>query len=363
MNKKTVQLLCLVSILTSSISFAGCSSLKYNSDFQKKALTEKEEPATRTTFSPIENSKSKDINENKSTIENSTNNDLVNPTEEKNNEKGQSTISNPSNKSDNYDKINNSDSKYNPTNSESNLNKDTSLEKVDFNELSNNKIGWWFKPNKSHVTPEVNTKIGFDISKYDAHYVGNTSRKVLYLTFDEGYENGYTGKILDTLKECDVKAMFFVTLPYLKANNDLILRMIDEGHIVANHTNHHPSMPTVAGSEEKFNKELKDVEEEYKRITNKDMPKFFRPPMGEYSHRTLAMTKNLGYQTIFWSFAYHDWDINKQPSPEKAKKTILDGLHNGSIMLIHAVSKTNTEVLEEVLKEAKAQGYVFELLP
>jgi peptidoglycan-N-acetylmuramic acid deacetylase len=192
--------------------------------------------------------------------------------------------------------------------------------------------------------------------------VGDTTRKVLYLTFDEGYENGYTNKILDILRDNDVKAIFFVTLPYLKGNTDIIQRMVNEGHIVANHTNHHPSMPSVTGDEAKFNKELQDVENEYKTITGKDMPKFFRPPMGEFSERSLAMTRNLGYKTVFWSFAYYDWDLNRQPSAEKAKKTILGGLHNGSIMLIHAVSKTNTEVLDEVLKEAKAEGYTFELL-
>lgn len=236
------------------------------------------------------------------------------------------------------------------------------LNKISINGLNNNKICWWFKPNKLHVTPEVNNKIGFDLQKYDACYVGDTTRKVLYLTFDEGYENGYTDKILDILKANDVKAIFFVTLPYLKGNTSLIQRMVNEGHIVANHTNHHPSMPAVTGDEAKFNKELQDVEEEFKNITGKAMPKFFRPPMGEFSEKSLAMTKNLGYKTVFWSFAYYDWDINRQPSTEKAKKTILGGLHNGSIMLIHAVSKTNAEVLDEVLKEAKADGYTFELL-
>lgn len=235
--------------------------------------------------------------------------------------------------------------------------------KIDASTLSNEKIAWWYKPNKAHTTPEVNLKLNFNLADYDAHYVGDTSRQVLYLTFDEGYENGYTSKILDILKENDVKAIFFVTLPYLKDNPDLIKRMVDEGHIVGNHTNHHPSMPTVCGTEEKFLSEFTDVENKYKEITGQDMPKYFRPPMGEYSQKSLAMTKNLGYKTVFWSFAYMDWDIHKQPDPSTAKEKILGGLHNGSIMLIHAVSKTNTEILDSVLKEAKSQGYVFELLP
>jgi len=238
-----------------------------------------------------------------------------------------------------------------------------STSKIDANSLSNEKIAWWFKPNKEHVTPEINLKINFDLSKYDAHYVGDTSKKVLYLTFDEGYENGYTPKILDILKANDVKAIFFVTSPYVKDNPDIIKRMVEEGHIVGNHTNHHPSMPDVTNSEEKFNNEFSDVEAKYKEITGEDMPLYFRPPMGEYSEKSLAMTKNLGYKTLFWSFAYHDWDINKQPNPVKAKDTIMNGVHNGAILLIHAVSKTNTEILDSILKECKSQGYEFQLFP
>lgn len=249
------------------------------------------------------------------------------------------------------------------TNKAENDNTIENQSKIDVSNLSNEKIAWWYKPNKGHTTPEINLKLNFNLADYDAHYVGDTSRQVLYLTFDEGYENGYTGKILDILKENDVKAIFFVTLPYLKGNPDLIKRMVDEGHIVGNHTNHHPSMPTVCGSEEKFLNEFTDVENKFTEITGIDMPKYFRPPMGEYSQKSLAMTKNLGYKTVFWSFAYLDWDIHKQPDPATAKEKILGGLHNGSIMLIHAVSKTNAEILDSVLKEAKAEGYVFELLP
>ena len=227
--------------------------------------------------------------------------------------------------------------------------------------VNNNCIDWWIVTNKDHQTPRVNTNISFNLEDYDAYYVGDTSKKVLYLTFDEGYENGYTSKILNILKENDVKAIFFVTLPYVKDNPDLIKRMVDEGHIVGNHSHHHPSMPDYAVNEAKFNKEFSDVEDLFKEITGTDMPKVFRPPMGKYSERSLAMTKNLGYKTLFWSFAYHDWDINKQPNPDAAKEKIVSNFHNGSVMLIHAVSKTNTEILDYVLKEAKNQGYSFEL--
>ncbi|NEU06175.1 delta-lactam-biosynthetic de-N-acetylase [Clostridium senegalense] len=239
--------------------------------------------------------------------------------------------------------------------------KEKKAEKMDTN-VDNTCIDWWFVPNGNHEAPRLNDKLSFKFEDYDAHCLGDTSKKVLYLTFDEGYENGYTDKILDTLKENDVKAIFFVTLPYIRDNQDIIKRMVDEGHIVGNHSNHHPSMPEVATDESKFNKEFTDVEELFTETTGTEMPKFFRPPMGKYSQRSLAMTKNLGYKTVFWSFAYHDWDINNQPEPEKAKKKILDGLHNGSIMLIHAVSKTNNEILGDVIKEAKQQGYTFELL-
>lgn len=236
-------------------------------------------------------------------------------------------------------------------------------EKIDAASLSNEKTAWWFKPNKTHTTPEINTKLKYNLEDYDAHYVGDTEKKVLYLTFDEGYENGFTPKILDILKENNVKAIFFVTLPYVKDNPDIIKRMVEEGHIVGNHTNHHPSMPDVTGNETKFLSEFTEVENKYKEITGQDMPLYFRPPMGEYSQKSLAMTKNLGYKTLFWSFAYYDWDLNKQPDPAKAKDTIINGLHNGCIMLIHAVSKTNTEILDSVLKDAKAQGYEFMLFP
>lgn len=229
--------------------------------------------------------------------------------------------------------------------------------------LDNTKIDWWLVRAKDHDIPKFNTKLSFNLADYDAMCLGDTSRKVAYITFDEGYENGYTGKILDALKAQDVKAMFFVTMPYMTQNTDLIKRMADEGHLVVNHSNHHPSMPSLATNETKFNDELLSVANEYKNITGQEMPPFFRPPMGHYSEKSLALTKALGYKTIFWSFAYCDWYTDKQPEPTKAKTLLLNGLHNGAIYLLHAVSKTNTEILEDFIIEAKAMGYTFELLP
>lgn len=227
--------------------------------------------------------------------------------------------------------------------------------------IDNTKIDWWLVRSKDHSTPRVNDKLNFKLEDYDAYYVGDTSSKVLYLTFDEGYEQGYTPEILDILKAKDVKAIFFVTSPYVTRNPELIKRMADEGHIVANHSNHHPSMPTYTGDPDKFANELNDVASKYEAITGQPMVKLFRPPMGHYSEKSLAMTKDLGYKTIFWSSAYADFDVNKQPSPETAKKLLLANLHNGSIILLHAVSKTNAQILGDVIDGAREMGYTFEL--
>lgn len=229
--------------------------------------------------------------------------------------------------------------------------------------LDNTKTDWWLVRAKDHKTPGFNDKLGYKLEDYGGCCLGDTTRQVVYLTFDEGYENGYTSKILDVLKTQDVKAMFFVTLPYVKQNPDLIKRMYDEGHYVCNHTDHHLSMPSIATDENKFNTEITSVAEAYNQITGSQMPPFFRPPMGHYSQRSLAMTKSLGYRTIFWSFAYCDWKPESQPEPTKAKQLMLDGLHNGAIYLLHAVSKTNSEVLGDFITEARQMGYTFELLP
>ncbi len=229
--------------------------------------------------------------------------------------------------------------------------------------LDNTKTDWWLVRSKNHQTPGFNDKLGYKLEDYGGCCLGDTTRQVIYLTFDEGYENGYTARILDILKTQDVKAMFFVTLPYVKQNPDLIKRMYDEGHYVCNHTDHHLSMPSIVTDETKFNTEITSVAEAYSQITGSNMPPFFRPPMGHYSQRSLAMTKALGYRTVFWSFAYCDWKPEAQPEPTKAKQLMLDGLHNGAIYLLHAVSKTNTEVLGDFITEARQMGYTFELLP
>lgn len=232
-------------------------------------------------------------------------------------------------------------------------------------DLDNTTISWFFIPNDKSETPQVNDKLNFKLSDYDAIYTGPTSskNKSLYLTFDEGYEEGYTNKILDILKEKNVKAMFFVTSHYITHDPDAVKRMVSEGHIVANHSDHHYSMPTVTYSKKTFDKELTDVEDKFKKLTGQDMPKFFRPPMGQYSQKSLAMTKDLGYKSVFWSFAYGDYEPTNQPSPDYSKKHILSHLHDGAILLLHAVSKTNADILGDVIDEARKEGYEFYLLP
>ena len=180
---------------------------------------------------------------------------------------------------------------------------------------STKEYNWYFQPKNDNTPPDGPKETTEIISKYDCFYLGDTSKKVLYLTFDEGYEAGYTAPILDVLKKHNVKAAFFVVKPYITSSPDLIKRMVTEGHLVCNHSNHHASMASLK-DEEKFNKELSDVEDAFESITHKKMPKYFRPPMGKYSELSLLYTKKYGYKTIFWSFAYMDWIKSNQPSHE-----------------------------------------------
>lgn len=226
----------------------------------------------------------------------------------------------------------------------------------------NSELNWYYQPVKERGQIPLGAKDSIDfLSKCDGYFLGDTSKKVLYLTFDEGYEKGNTGAILDTLKDVNVPAAFFVVKPYIDSQPDLIKRMVDEGHLVCNHSNHHPSMPSLT-DEEKFKKEFFDVEVAFKDLTGKDMPKFFRPPMGKYSKVSLERTKALGYKTIFWSFAYKDWLVNDQPSEDFAIKKIEKGAHPGGIILLHAVSDTNTKVLKTIITDLQKEGYEFKSL-
>ena len=199
------------------------------------------------------------------------------------------------------------------------------------------------------------------LKEYDAAYVGNPEEKVLYLTFDAGYENGCTAQILDTLQKHNVKAAFFLVGNYLQKNADLVRRMVEEGHIVGNHTMHHPDMSAIA-EKEAFQKELTDLESLFKEITGKELPKYYRPPQGIYSEENLKMAKELGYRTVFWSLAYKDWDNNNQPTRDYALGKLIPRSHNGAVILLHSTSKTNAEVLDELLTQWKNLGYRFETI-
>ena len=196
------------------------------------------------------------------------------------------------------------------------------------------------------------------LQKVGAAYIGNTSQKVLYLTFDAGYENGYTEKILDVLKQHNVPAAFFLVGNYLQRNADLVRRMVNEGHIVGNHTMHHPDMSRIT-TMEAFQKELEDLETLFGEITGKQLPKYYRPPQGIYSQKNLEMAQKLEYHTVFWSLAYGDWDNNAQPTKEQAMKKLLPRIHNGAVILLHSTSKTNSEILDELLTTYKNMGYTF----
>ena len=202
------------------------------------------------------------------------------------------------------------------------------------------------------------------LKKYNAYYIGDErsgaqgSEKAIYLTFDAGYENGYTATLLDILKEEKVPAAFFVVGNFVEENPELVKRMTDEGHIVGNHTMHHPDMSAIS-DEAGFRKEMSELEAAYKEAVGRDMLKFYRPPQGKYSERNLEMANRMGYTTVFWSLAYVDWLQDSQPSREEALNILNKRIHPGAIVLLHSTSKTNAEILRELLQGWKAQGYVF----
>ena len=222
----------------------------------------------------------------------------------------------------------------------------------------NTKICWGFRKMKNSA-PEVPQSTADLLKRYDSYYIGDSGKKELFLTFDEGYENGYTPKILDVLKKTDTPAAFFVTGQYIKEQPELVKRMAQEGHIVGNHSVHHPSFPEV--SDQKLKEEITGLNDMYNKLTGQNMT-YLRPPKGEFSERTLAISKELGYKNIFWSSAYVDWDTNKQLGVQNAVSKVTSQYHNGNIILLHAVSKDNADGLETMINEAKAMGYTFKSL-
>ena len=218
--------------------------------------------------------------------------------------------------------------------------------------------GSWGLSFREEGAPPIGNAGKDQLKTYDAAYMGDPGEKKLYLTFDAGYENGCTEKILDILKQQQVPAAFFLVGNYLEKNADLVRRMVEEGHIVGNHTMHHYDMSKLT-TQESFSKELQDLEDLYRKTTGQEMQKFYRPPQGIYSEENLKMAKELGYQTVFWSLAYVDWNKDAQPTREEAFRKLLPRTHPGAVVLLHSTSSTNAEILEELIGKWKEEGYSF----
>ena len=197
-----------------------------------------------------------------------------------------------------------------------------------------------------------------ELRQWDAYYLGDTGEKTIYLTFDAGYENGCTPAILDALKKHNAPACFFVVGNYIDTAPALVQRMVDEGHIVGNHTLHHPDMSAIA-SQEAFAAELDGLAEKFTALTGQPMQKFYRPPQGKFSEENLKQAQELGYKTIFWSLAYVDWYTDNQPTEEQAFSKLVPRIHNGAIVLLHSTSETNARILDELLTRWEEQGYTF----
>lgn len=219
---------------------------------------------------------------------------------------------------------------------------------------------WGLKFNADGTAPIGNAGKEF-LKKYNAYYVGNPEDKCIYLTFDAGFENGCTPAILDVLKNHEVKAAFFLVGNYLNKEPELVRRMVEEGHMVGNHTYNHPDMSLISDMDS-FKKEIISLEELYKEVTGEEMPKYYRPPQGKFNEKNLKMADELGYKTIFWSLAYVDWYTDNQPSKEQAFNKLIPRIHPGAVVLLHSTSKTNQQILDELLTKWKELGYKFETL-
>ena len=216
--------------------------------------------------------------------------------------------------------------------------------------------GWYCKHMKDGARPPIPTEMSY-ISDHNGYFLGE-DQKVIYLTFDAGYENGNIEKVLDALKEANVPAAFFILENLVKSNTALVERMANEGHTVCNHTARHRDM-TKMGSKEAFAAELSAMENIYTEITGKELSKYYRPPEGKISEENLEWADSLGYKTILWSYAYADWDNAAQPSPEKAIEKIMSGVHNGEVLLLHPTSSTNAQILPELIRRLKEMGCRF----
>jgi len=218
------------------------------------------------------------------------------------------------------------------------------------------KYAWGIKRGSNGSLPEVGSKESSLLQKYGGCYLGKQGEKKVYLTFDEGYENGYTEQILSTLQKTGTKAIFFVTGDYYDRSNELVVKMVKEGHYVGNHTEGHYSLPTL--SAEKIKTEYEILENKFFEQFGKHM-QFMRPPMGEFDEKTLQVSADMGYTCVMWSFAYKDWVADKPNGADYAHKMVMDNLHDGAILLLHAVSPDNAEALERIINDVQAAGYTF----
>lgn len=227
-------------------------------------------------------------------------------------------------------------------------------------ELEFAKEDWGLSFGEPGTQPSGNASVQ-DLAWYDAYYVGDGSEKVIYLTFDCGYENGNTEPILDALKKHNVQATFFVVGHFLETAPDIVKRMAAEGHAVGNHTYHHLDMPTISDMET-FQREVDDVADLFREITGTELSMYYRPPQGKCNTENLKMARELGYSTIFWSLAYVDWNQDDQPSHEEAFDKLTTRIHPGAIVLLHNTSQTNGEILDELLTKWEEMGYSFKPL-
>ena len=218
--------------------------------------------------------------------------------------------------------------------------------------------GAWGLSFQNPGQPPVANATQEELEQYHAKYIGNTEEPVIYLTFDCGYENGCTGKILDVLKKHQATAAFFVVGKYIETAPELICRMVEEGHIVGNHTWSHPDMSAIS-DREAFAQQLQKVKDAYQACTGQEMPLYYRPPRGEFSQENLEMADELGYQTVFWSLAYVDWLTDDQPTEEEAMEKLTSRIHNGAVVLLHNTSTTNAQVLDRLLTCWEEMGYTF----
>jgi len=225
--------------------------------------------------------------------------------------------------------------------------------------LDNTTRSWYYRPTGAGQVPSIPSEVAAIVEDHGVLWRIPTDERVVYLTFDQGYEAGYTSRILDILRDKDVPAAFFLTGAYVRDAPALVRRIAEEGHLVGNHTQTHPSLPEMASDHDAVAEEYRAVERAYRELTGRSMALLERPPRGEYSERTLCMVSGLGYTSVMWSFAHRDWLVDDQPPVDVTFDRIVKGTHPGAILLLHSVSESNTRALSGVIDELRARGYRF----